>query len=143
MKVQKKVSAQGEFAKPGEDIKDGDSITILDGGTETTGKFGDQIVYKVKTRNGDKNLGINQTSVNAFIDAFGDETDNWVGKVVGANLIKALVSGTMRNVVYLVPKGWILNEQGKVVKDTGDIADAGEKTIQLEEGEVDPKDIPF
>ena len=157
MKVSKKVSIQGQFARviltPKDraegltekdlDIVDGNEITILTGGEPTVGKYGEQIVYKVNTRNGERNLSINQTSVNALIDAFGDETEGWVGKRVTANLIKALVSGTMRNVVYLVPTGWILNDQGKVVKDTGDSSSEKEGVVQLDEQEVDPKDIPF
>ena len=36
----KKISVQGNYAKKGEDIKDGDIITILDGGTIVQGTYG-------------------------------------------------------------------------------------------------------
>lgn len=142
MKVIKKISVSGEFAKVGVDIKEGSIITILDGGTEITSQFGPQIVYKIKTQNGEKILGFNQTSTNALIDAFGDETEGWVGKVVTASVIKALVSGAMKNVVYLVPEGFEVNEQGKIVKSNGDTPSNKESIIQLDD-DIDPKDIPF
>lgn len=130
MKVQKKISVQGEYAKPNEDIKNGDTITILDGGTEITGKFGDQIVYSVDTRNGAKNLGINQTSINALIDEWGDETTNWIGKKVGVILVKQMIQGGLRDVIYLCPDGWTMNSQGKIVKGA---TISNEPSVQLDD----------
>lgn len=142
MKVIKKISVQGEFAKVGEDIKDGDIIVIQDGGTEIVSQHGPQVVYSIKTRNGSKNLGINQTSVNALIDAYGDETENWVGKNATANLLKQMISGSLKNVVYLAPEGYIFSNEGKIVKE-GSTTETAEKTINYDEGEVAPSDIPF
>lgn len=148
MKVQKKISVQGEFAKIPDDIKDGDTITILDGGTEITSQYGPQNVYKIQTRNGPKILGINQTSVNALIDAFGDETEDWVKKTATAIVVKAMISGALKNVVYLAPEGFEMNNEGKIVRTGSDAA--AEKTVDLDKEGVDKKDdtefskdIPF
>ena len=113
MKVQKKVSVQGDFAKVGEDIKDGDIITILDGGTILAGDFGDRHVFKIKTGNGEKILSFNQTSMNNLIDALGDETDKWAGKEVKVFTVKQMINNKLRNVVYLTSKGWIMTEDGQ------------------------------
>lgn len=142
MKVTKKISVQGEFAKPNVDIKDGDRILIIDGGTEITSQYGEQIVYKVKTRNGEKNLGINQTSTNALIDAFGDETTGWIAKEATAVTVKQMVSGSLKDVIYLVPDGFAMNNSGKIVKKDTD-TEPGEKVIKLDEGEADADEIPF
>ena len=40
MKIQKIISANGQYAKVGEDINDGDIITILDEGQITQGNYG-------------------------------------------------------------------------------------------------------
>ena len=75
MHIQKKTTISGEWAKKGEDVKDGDSIIVLDEGEIVTGDFGDSHVFKVKTDKGDKLLRFNQTSLNNMVDAF----DNDVG----------------------------------------------------------------
>lgn len=141
MKVQKKVSVQGEFAKVGEDIKDGDKVTILDAGTQISGQYGDQIAYRIKTRNGDKNLSFNTTSTNNLIDAYGDETEAWIGKEVNVTILKAMVSGTLRNVVYLYAPGWAMDNSGKFRKVSEGTTE--EKSIQVGEDDINPDDIPF
>jgi hypothetical protein len=40
MKMHKKTSIRGEYAKIGEDIRDGDVITIKDAGTVVSGEYG-------------------------------------------------------------------------------------------------------
>lgn len=96
MQLNKKVSMGVAFAskksydyegkKFEADIKDGDIVTILTAGESTTGsaQYGskEQIVFKIHTRNGDKALPFNQTSLNNLIEAFGGDTENWVGKDV-------------------------------------------------------------
>jgi hypothetical protein len=138
MKMQKKTNVAGEWAKKGEDIKDGD--TIASAGDVVSGEYGDRTVFKVDTRNGVKNLSLNQTSQNNLIDAYGDESDKWVGKSAKVYLIRALVSGKMQQVVYLAhPEAEMI-----VAKDGSFNFHIGKKDdIQLEEEEINPDDIPF
>ncbi len=101
MKVQKKVSV-GAFAKKGEDYQDGDIITIADEGRQVEGTFGVQSVFLVKLPSGEeKNMTFNQTSVNNLVDAYGDESSEWVGRKAKIWLILQSVSGKMLKVVYL------------------------------------------
>lgn len=101
MKVQKKVSV-GAFAKKGEDYQDQDIITISDEGRQVEGTFGVQSVFLVKLPSGEeKNMTFNQTSVNNLVDAYGDESSEWVGQKAKIWLILQSVSGKMVKVAYL------------------------------------------
>src|SRR4051794_5114467 len=99
MKMIKKVSVQGEFAKIGTDIRDQDEITILDEGTEITGTYGEQTVFQIKTGTGkDMVVSFNQTSINNLVDAYGDDSQNWTGKRVKAWVVKQMVGDGLKNV---------------------------------------------
>jgi len=87
MKYQKKVSL-GSWLKKGEDVKDGDLITIANEGKKTTGEYGEQDVFLMKTGDKEGNISINQTSINNWIDAFGDDSINWIGKEVKVMVVK-------------------------------------------------------
>lgn len=100
-KFQKKVSV-GQFAKKGEDYKDGDIVTIANEGKQVEGQFGMQDVFMIKFVNGtEKNMSLNQTSINSLIDAYGDDSINWIGKPAKVWLILQNVQGKMTKVAYL------------------------------------------
>lgn len=134
MKVQKVIRAEGEFAKINEDIKNEDKLTIKDAGQIISGDYGDRYVFKVGTRNGDKNISFNQTSMNNIIEAYGDDTDNWVGKTATAYVIKQMVGDSLKNVCYLVGEGWVMNDSGKFVKGASPVTSTAD---------INPDDIPF
>jgi len=133
MKVQKVIRAQGEYAKIGEDIKDGDQIIIRDSGQIVSGDYGDRHVFKVLVKNGDKNLTLNQTSMNNMIDAYGENTEDWIDKTATAHVVKQMVANELKNICYLTGEGWVMTNDGKFVPAR---AAAGKD-------EIDPKDIPF
>ena len=83
MKIQKVITAQGDWAKVGEDFKDGDLIKIMDEGTIVEGEFGARKVFKIafKGREGTKNLSFNQTSLNNLVDGFGEDTKDWITQI--------------------------------------------------------------
>lgn len=140
MKYQKRVSVSGEYAKKREDINDQDIITILDGGRTVTGEYGDQQVFKIETKNGEKLLTFNQTSINNMIDAFGEDGDGWKDKEVRVHLMKQNVSGKFKDVVYLAESSWVMGENGLERPETG------KKNIKKntkEEDEIDADDLPF
>jgi hypothetical protein len=114
MQVFKKI-AIGNWAKPGQDLRDGDLIEILDEGKEVENpKFGKRNVFSIATKNGIKSLTFNQTTINNLIDAFGAETKQWVGKTVKVWIIKQNVGGLLRNVIYLTAPDWEFTESGFV-----------------------------
>jgi signal peptidase I len=141
LKVQKITRVDGDYAKKGEDIKDGDTITIANGGTIVTGDYGDRPVFKVETRNGEKNLSFNQKSMNNLIDVYGDETGNWIGKKAKVWLVRALVSGKFQQVVYLAGPTWTMLDDGAFVQAPNQRTP--EIPVVDEDSDVKVEDVPF
>ena len=133
MQITKKVSVAGQYAKLGVDFDEGDSITILNGGDITTGQFGEQHTFKVETKNGERNMSFNQTSLNYLIDAYGGDTDEWVKKAVKIWVVDMNVQGKMRAVAFLTDPSW------KKVRVNGELKFVPSDT----EPEIKPEDIPF
>lgn len=115
MRVQKRGgSIDGKWAKTGQDIKDGERIKILDAGNLIEGDYGPRKVFKIMTlRKEEFNLNFNQTSINNLIDGYGEDTQYWVGKVAQVFVIKQMVGDGLKNVLYLAPDGWKMNEDGE------------------------------
>ena len=102
MKFEKRETGRGNFAKKGEDIKNGDIITLLDEGEIVQGDYGKQNVFLARMINGDeKNINLNQTSVNAMIDAYGEDSLDWVNKKAKAWVNRENVAGKFVQVLYL------------------------------------------
>lgn len=147
MKVQRKVSVAGAFARKKAyeyegrqyeaDIKNGDSVEIVNAGDIVEGQFGQQHVFSIKTRNGEKNVAFNQTTLNTLIDAWGDETSAWVGKPVTVFLIKTMVSGKLNDVAYFAPEGYEMNDDGRFVREQ--TAQDKVKEVQA----LDPDEVPW
>ncbi len=111
-KYQRKESI-GNFAKKGEDIRQDDIVVIANEGKEVDGTFGKQDVFLIKIENGqEKNVTLNQTSINNLIDAYGDDSKNWIGKNAKVWLIRTMVSGKMRDVLYLSHPNADFNDEG-------------------------------
>jgi len=98
------------------DIKDGDVVKILDSGETEIGTFGEQTVFKIKTRNGDKKLSFNQATINVLVQELGEETEGWMNKDVKVLMLKKLIAGKKAIVPYLVTDDWKLDEYGELYK---------------------------
>ena len=112
MKVTKKTSISGEWAKAKVDIDEGDLVKVLNEGEIVSGDFGDRSVFKVETKKGEKLLSFNQSTINYLIDAFGEETKEWIGKEVKVWITRSMIGDKMRNVVYLTAPDWVETEDG-------------------------------
>jgi hypothetical protein len=165
MKVVKKTSVAGAYARKEAynyegtdyeaDIKNGDMVEILNKGDVVTGEYGDQYVFQIKTRNGEKNANFNQSSINALIDAYGDDTESWVGKEVKVLTKKGVYGGKKGIAAYFVPANYILNEYGEleVTESEKTVGDTNVKYPESEtsngdgttpvDDEIKPEDIPF
>jgi hypothetical protein len=113
----RKESYEYEGVKYEADLKDGDTIKILDAGMTEQGNYGEQQNFKIKTRNGEKKLAFNQSTINVMVLEFGEDSENWVGKDVKVILQKKLIAGKKSIIPYLVVKGWSLDEYGELVKE--------------------------
>jgi hypothetical protein len=116
MKIQKKVSMQGDWVKVNEDITDESLITILDGGKEVDGDYGKRLVFSVKTKNGDKIMTFNQTSLNNLVDAYGDDSMGWAGQMAKVYIVKQKVGDKLKNVAYLCGSNWVMLDDGAFVE---------------------------
>jgi len=111
MLYKKRVSV-GSFLKKGVDVKSGDSVKIASEGKRVPGEFGEQDVFLMKLEDGTEgNIGINQTSINNWIDAWGEDSVNWIGKEVKVEVVKQNVQGKIRPVYYFLHPDTILNEE--------------------------------
>lgn len=115
MKYIKKTSV-GAFLKKGTDIKDEDIIEIGNEGKPIQGEFGMQNVFLVKLEDGrEGNVGFNQTSINGLIDAWGEDSVNWIGKKVKVWKIKQNVSGKFVDVYYFSHPDAEMTEDGFIL----------------------------
>jgi len=112
MQVKKRNTMQGDWARVKEDIFNGDIISILNEGKVVEGEYGDRNVFTIKTKNGEKSLSFNQTTMNYVIDAYGVETKDWIGKEVKVWMVKSNIKGKIIDVVYLTAPDWIETNDG-------------------------------
>jgi len=131
MKFTKKESVVGEWAKKGVDLLNGDVIKLNDAGREVDGQFGTQNVFSAQTRGGNKNISLNQTSINALVSEFGEESEKWIGKEIIIHVIKQNVQGKFTDVYYFVPSGYAMEEYGF------------EKVGQQADGDINLSKVPF
>jgi len=155
MKVNKTSGSTGVWLKKDE-IRSGDKLKIVSEASLVEGQNGVQLVAKVRQRGSNDafNTAINNTSKNALIDKYGDDTADWVDKVVTAITEKALIAGKRSIILYLVPEGYELKEtedgfmtilpadiQTAPVKKTTEPTLAGEDDRDIPE--ITKADIPF
>jgi len=147
MTIYKKRVSLGAFAKKGEEIKDGDIITIANEGKQIEGQFGSQDIFLIKLVDGqERNFSLNSTSMNNMIDAFGEDSKNWIGKQVKVWAILSNVQGKMIKVYYV-------SHLDAEIMDSGEFRIPGKTTAKevkdedipvIQEGEdVNIEDIPF
>ncbi len=116
----RKMAYEYDGVKYEADIKDGDIVTILDSGSVEIGQFGEQYNLKIKTRNGDKRVTLNQNTINVLVDEFGEDAENWIDKEVKVLTKKAVIAGKKVIIVYLVSGEWFLDEYGELIRPTID-----------------------
>lgn len=158
MKIELDTEVKGKWGKAGKEIKDGDRLKILDAGQTSEGSFGTQYIFKVLTKGKEEyNVAFNRTSRNTLGRGFGSETEDWVGKVVTAFVVKQMVGDGLKNVLYLAPDGWIMTDDGGFVPEDDSEALEGKQTPipptkrpypeMTSENDahdaINPEDVPF
>ena len=134
MRRVKKISMGVPFAKKGEELKNGDIITILDEGQLQEGQFGEQFNIMIKLANGeDRALTLNQTSENNLIDAYGEDSIIWVNKKVKVFLEKKIINGKRVIIAYLADPKWERDEFGDFVSADNSLAMKNKATDPNEE----------
>lgn len=127
------------------DLQNGDKIKILDSGEVEAGTFGEQTVFKIRTRNGDKKFAFNQKTINVLVQEFGEDTEGWANREVKVILHKGIFAGKKGIAAYLVTDAWQIDEYGEIVK-SNDVKQQVEAQ-GMEKGSVpdpiDPDEINF
>jgi len=134
----KKQISVGSFFKKGEDVKDGNTITIANEGKKVEGQFGLQDVFLIKLEGGEEgNITFNQTSINTLVDGYGEDSINWIGKKAKVMVVKMSVSGKIRPVYYFLHPDTILDEEsGEFI-----IPNKSKESIPvIESDEIDPNE---
>jgi hypothetical protein len=100
----------------------------------------------------DKNVNVNRPSINGLIDAFGPESEDWVGKILTVHTEKMIVGGKRVTAMYFIPEGYEVGEDngGYLVVtrkersnkvDVGSVADMSFEATN--EDSLDPSSVPF
>src|SRR3990167_3456597 len=143
MQYTKSSGVGGAWVKASE-IVSGTKCKLVSETAPQPSEFGTQDVAKIRFQGEEgeaKNVRINKPSINALIDAFGEDSKVWIGNVLTAVTEKMVVSGKRVTALYLVPKGYSLGEdEGHYLVITKDGATV--KSGPTEET-INPEDIPF
>lgn len=135
----RKAPYEYEGSKYDADIKQGDVVKIMNAGAVVTGQYGDQHVFSIQTRNGEKNITFNQKTINVLVDEFGKDSVKWVGQEVTVLIHKTLIAGKKCTVAYLVTPAYSLDEYGELVKGPT----VGNTNVPYPEDDVNAEEIPF
>jgi len=102
-----KIKPIGNFVVAGVDVKDGDTITILDEGEYRKlpqDPKREVLTFKVEIPSGaEKSLSVNATSQKNLIEVWGDDSENWIDKQCRVEIVKQQVFEKRKDVIYLYP----------------------------------------
>jgi len=165
MKYQKTVSFSGDWVKSA-DLKTGMKAVII---SETNpmpsqfqnkdGSVKNQDVCKVKF-NGFQthyNVALNRATINGLVDAFGEDSKDWINKNLTVETEKMRVAGRAVTALYLIPDGFhrVDDENGYAVitrlednqpqsrnedEDSGHVDDVNGQLMAAKENK---KELPF
>lgn len=129
----------GAFLKKGEDIKDGDIVVIASEGKQVEGQYGIQDIFLIKLKDGKEgNISLNATSLNCLIDAYGEDSKNWIGKSAKVWAILSNVQGKMTKVYYFTHPEATIDDSG-----TFSIPNQQTPNEQNLDDEIKTEDLPF
>ena len=115
-----KIELTGNFIKA-EELEGGEIIEFLDAGTlsEITspeGKTKKVINFQVLLNGEERNFTPNKGNLGVFVEAWGDESENWIGKKFKVKLVKVKVFGEVKNSIDAKPIKNGKTIEGKEVK---------------------------
>src|SRR4051812_15459559 len=98
------------------ELKSGDLAKLKTEATWVEGQNGKQLVAKirVKGQTEDKNVAINKPTQMALASAFGNDTLNWVDKLLTVQVETGIFAGNRGVMLNLVPEGYVVAEASSV-----------------------------
>lgn len=142
MKATKSSSVSGKWFDK-KVLKTGDLAKLKSEATEEPSQMGGtQWVAKLAVKGHPEaaNIAINKPSKNALIEAFGEETKDWIDKLLTVHVETAIVSGKRGVALYLVPEGF------EVKEDSGGylvVVRKGVEPVEYPTDDIDPDLVPF
>ena len=156
MAIHKKTSqVSGAWAKAAE-LVSGSKAKIVSEVTTQPSSFTDPKTGAIKPQEVAKgrfqgvedtlNVSLNRATINALIDAFGEDDSAWQGQALTVETEKVRVAGKAVTALYLIPVGYHkeddANGYAQIVKDGEKAADVDIPVIQ-EEAPITENDLPF
>lgn len=141
-----KVTRGGAWAKASE-LKAGIKAKILDECAPIESQYLDdkgnkkmQDVCKVRFEGHQDplNVSLNRATIKGLVEAFGKDSNEWIGKVLTVHTEKIAVAGKRVTAMYLVPEGFEVgeNDEGYV-----EIVRVGEKKVAAPKGDIEMPDF--
>ena len=131
---------QGAWVKASE-ITSGVKAKLVSETQPTEGEYGKQDVAKIRIENETetKNVRLNKPTISGLIDAFGEDSKEWINKELTIHTEKMIVGGKRVTALYLLAEGFTLGEDKGgylVITKKGDaVKDMGKDIPIIEEGE--------
>lgn len=132
-----KTAYEYEGIKYEADLKEGDTIKILSGGEKEAGQFGEQTNFIISTRNGEKKLSFNQSTINVLVDELGEESENWIDKEVKVIFQRRVINKKKVIVVYLVVGNWAIDKWGELSKPKEGQVVSPDNVDEINEDDID------
>lgn len=134
----KSAIVQGKWVK-GSEVKDGARCKLVSETVPRQSQFQDPKTGNLKIQDVSKvmffgdsepmNISLNRATIDALVDAFGEDSAKWQGHVLTAHTEKVVVGGKRVTAVYLVPDGYEVGE------DLGGY-------VQIKKVGAEPSDVP-
>ena len=151
MLYKKNVSLGGAWAK-GSELTNVKSAKIVSETNPTPSQFlnkdgsvKNQDVCKVRFEGLPEalNVSLNRATINALVDAFGEDSVKWQGNTLGVETEKVRVAGKSVTALYLIPAGYkrVDDENGyaQIVKEDAELDPRNYDDIPV----IDDKELPF
>ena len=154
---QKQVSMGGTWLKASE-LKNGTKAKIVSETQAQPSTFLDEQgqpktkdVAKIRIQGHDEpyNVAINRASINALVDAFGEDSKNWMNKVLTIETEKVRVAGKSVTALYLLPEGYAKFDDENGYAVIAKKEDVPTQEVATDDGfdegapEISDEDIPF
>ena len=90
-----------------------------------------------------RNVNVNTPSINGLVKAYGEDSKDWIGKILTAQTEKMLVGGKRVTALYLIPEGFELKEDEGGYLVITKVGGKEEEKVDYPAEEVNVDDIPF
>lgn len=93
-----------------------------------------------------KNVSLNLATRNGLIDAFGEDSKDWINKILTIYTEKTSIGGKRVTILYLLPEGFeVTEDEGGyiVIKKKGSKTESPIDTVEYHSEDINPDDIPL